>query len=373
MTRLGPGRTRATLAWLSGAIMAFALIGTCLALLRSDILPFRDAWPTAHGSRTPVSRLAPPQAASRPAGRPSFAAQPTTSAGGPTIGLPGVPTTGGALPIAGSGPLAATPGSSGTSGATGARLATAPQVTGSTPVSRAPGSLPSQPDAARPHAHHRAVLGARRRRRPRRRRHPADRRQPPRPDRPQRRRRRDPRRRRTPHRDRAPVRRRPGHPGRRRRARRPARRFGAHAADGRADARRPGPRRSQPGGAVSAHQGQADAAGRCDAAGRRLRARRRRRRAATTPAPDPARPAGRRDAAARSRAGAAGRRDAGARSRPPRRSTRRRSPIAPAPPADAAPAPDPRPPRRPTRRRSPIRRPRLRSTSRLPADAPAAP
>ena len=43
MTRLGPGRTRATLAWLSGAIMAFALIGTCLALLRSDILPFRDA------------------------------------------------------------------------------------------------------------------------------------------------------------------------------------------------------------------------------------------------------------------------------------------------------------------------------------------
>ena len=90
MTRLGPGRTRATLAWLSGAIMAFALIGACLALLRSDILPFRDAWPSAHGSRTPISQLAPPQPASQPAGRPSLAAQPTTIAGGPTIGLPGL-------------------------------------------------------------------------------------------------------------------------------------------------------------------------------------------------------------------------------------------------------------------------------------------
>ena len=68
MIRLGPGRTRATLAWLSGAITAFALIGTCLALLRSDILPFRDAWPSAQGSRTPVSQLAPPQPASQPAG-----------------------------------------------------------------------------------------------------------------------------------------------------------------------------------------------------------------------------------------------------------------------------------------------------------------
>jgi hypothetical protein len=49
MIRLGPGRTRATLAWLAGAITACALIGTCLALLRSDILPFREAWPTAQG------------------------------------------------------------------------------------------------------------------------------------------------------------------------------------------------------------------------------------------------------------------------------------------------------------------------------------
>src|SRR6186713_1532634 len=104
MIRLGPGRTRATLAWLSGAIMAFALIGTCLALLRSDILPFRDAWPSAQGSRTPVSQLAPPQAASQPAGRPSLAAQPTRIAGGPAITLPGVATAGGPVLITGSGP-----------------------------------------------------------------------------------------------------------------------------------------------------------------------------------------------------------------------------------------------------------------------------
>ena len=39
--------------------VACALIGTCLALLRSDILPFRDAWPSTQGTRTPVSELAP--------------------------------------------------------------------------------------------------------------------------------------------------------------------------------------------------------------------------------------------------------------------------------------------------------------------------
>ena len=114
MTRLGPGRTRATIAWLSGAIMACALIGTCLALLRSDILPFRDAWPNAQGSRTGVSQLAAPQAASRPVGRPSFAAQPTTIGGAPAIGFPGLPTATGPLSVAGSGPLAGTPGSGST-------------------------------------------------------------------------------------------------------------------------------------------------------------------------------------------------------------------------------------------------------------------
>ena len=151
MIRLGPGRTRATLAWLSGAIMAFALIGTCLALLRSDILPFRDAWPSAHGSRTPVSQLAPPQAASQPAGRPSLAAQPTTIAGGPTIGLPGLPTAAGPLTITGSGPLAATPGSSGSSGATGARRdRDAPGDRQHHGRLQAPGALPSNPTLPAP-------------------------------------------------------------------------------------------------------------------------------------------------------------------------------------------------------------------------------
>src|SRR5690349_12766492 len=60
MIRFGHGKTRVTLAWLAGAAMACAMIGTCLALLRSDVLPFRDAWPSNNGSRTPVSELAPP-------------------------------------------------------------------------------------------------------------------------------------------------------------------------------------------------------------------------------------------------------------------------------------------------------------------------
>ena len=51
MIRFGHGKTRVTLAWLSGAALACALIGTCLALLRSDVLPFRDAWPSFHGTR----------------------------------------------------------------------------------------------------------------------------------------------------------------------------------------------------------------------------------------------------------------------------------------------------------------------------------
>ena len=103
MIRFGHGKTRVTLAWLAGAALACALIGTCLALLRSDVLPFRDAWPSTHGTRTPVSQLAPPQAASQPGGRPSFAAQPTTIGGAPAIGLPGLsglPTGTGTGPLA---------------------------------------------------------------------------------------------------------------------------------------------------------------------------------------------------------------------------------------------------------------------------------
>ena len=72
MIRFGHGKTRVTVAWLAGAALACALIGTCLALLRSDVLPFRDAWPSAHGTPTPVSQLAPPPPASQPGGRPSF-------------------------------------------------------------------------------------------------------------------------------------------------------------------------------------------------------------------------------------------------------------------------------------------------------------
>src|SRR3954462_11579474 len=106
MIRFGHGKTRVTVAWLAGAALACALIGTCLALLRSDVLPFRDAWPSTHGTPTPVSELAPPQPASQPGGRPSFAAQPTTVGGVPVIGLPGVS----GLPAA-TGPVAPAPGS----------------------------------------------------------------------------------------------------------------------------------------------------------------------------------------------------------------------------------------------------------------------
>ena len=66
------------MAWLAGALVACALIGTCLALLRSDILPFRDAWPSTQGTPTPVSELAPPPAATQPAGNASLTQQPTS-------------------------------------------------------------------------------------------------------------------------------------------------------------------------------------------------------------------------------------------------------------------------------------------------------
>src|SRR6185312_8194532 len=116
MIRFGHGKTRVTLAWLAGAALACALIGTCLALLRSDVLPFRDAWPSTHGGPTPVSQLAPPQPASQPGGRPSFAAQPTTVGGAPVIALPGLPGASG-LP-AGTGPLVPATGASGPLGTT---------------------------------------------------------------------------------------------------------------------------------------------------------------------------------------------------------------------------------------------------------------
>ena len=164
MIRFGHGKTRVTVAWLAGAALACALIGTCLALLRSDILPFRDAWPSTHGTPTPVSQLAPPQAASQPAGSPSFAAQPTTVGGAPVIGLPGLPAATGPLaPATGSGPLgAALPGTSsspattqtttgnGSVGPQGTTLttfpATAPPAIPAIPAAPVPG--PTTPDVA---------------------------------------------------------------------------------------------------------------------------------------------------------------------------------------------------------------------------------
>ena len=62
MLPLGSGPTRATLAWLSGALMACALIATCLLVLRSDVLPFQGSWPSLHGSRAAITELAPPPA-----------------------------------------------------------------------------------------------------------------------------------------------------------------------------------------------------------------------------------------------------------------------------------------------------------------------
>ena len=62
MLPLGSGPTRATLAWLSGALMACALIATCLLVLRSDVLPFQGSWPSLHGSRAETTELAPPPA-----------------------------------------------------------------------------------------------------------------------------------------------------------------------------------------------------------------------------------------------------------------------------------------------------------------------
>src|SRR4051794_15148742 len=149
MIRFGHGKTRVTVAWLAGAALACALIGTCLALLRSDVLPFRDACPSTHGTRTPVSELAPPQPASQPGGRPSFAAQPTTVGGVPVIGLPGVsglPTAAGPLaPATGSGPLGVTlPGS-------GASPAPTQTTSGGTSVeTQQPTALPTFPATAAP-------------------------------------------------------------------------------------------------------------------------------------------------------------------------------------------------------------------------------
>ena len=159
MIRFGHGKTRVTVAWLAGAALACALIGTCLALLRSDVLPFRDAWPTTHGTRTPVSELAPPQPASQPGGRPSFAAQPVTIGGAPAIGLsglPGLPSATGPLTAGpGSGPLGATLPGTGTGTGTGTGSAPAPSQTttgastvgaqGTTPLPAFPATPPTVP------------------------------------------------------------------------------------------------------------------------------------------------------------------------------------------------------------------------------------
>ena len=148
MIRFGHGKTRVTVAWLAGAALACALIGTCLALLRSDVLPFRDPWPSTRGTSTPVSKLAPPQPASQPGGRPSFAAQPTTVGGVAAIGLPGLPglpaATGPLVPATGSGPLgAALPG-------TGSSPAPTQTTTGGTSVGPQGTDLPTFPATVPP-------------------------------------------------------------------------------------------------------------------------------------------------------------------------------------------------------------------------------
>jgi hypothetical protein len=100
--------------WLSGALVACALIGTCLALLRSDILPFNGAWPSSRSdTRTPATELATVPAVQPGPGRVS---SPTQPVGGPLASptaavplLPGAVPGAGTLPATIGGPLAGTP------------------------------------------------------------------------------------------------------------------------------------------------------------------------------------------------------------------------------------------------------------------------
>src|SRR5215211_8042247 len=105
MLPLGSGPTRATLAWLSGALMACALIATCLLVLRSDVLPFQGSWPSLHGSRAATTELAPPPAPVTGAGTGGVTALGPATPGTAIPGLPGVS----GLPIATPGPVASVP------------------------------------------------------------------------------------------------------------------------------------------------------------------------------------------------------------------------------------------------------------------------
>ena len=116
MLPLGTGPTRATLAWLSGALMACALIATCLLVLRSDVLPFQGSWPSLHGSPTQVTQLAPAPAPVSGAGTGGVSALGPTGRGAAIPALPGV----GGAPVTTPGPLATTVPGTGTSGTSGA-------------------------------------------------------------------------------------------------------------------------------------------------------------------------------------------------------------------------------------------------------------
>ena len=90
MLPLGSGPTRATLAWLSGALMACALIAACLLVLRSDVLPFQGSWPSLHGSRAPMTELAPAPARVTGAGRSGATPFDAVATGGAIAALPTV-------------------------------------------------------------------------------------------------------------------------------------------------------------------------------------------------------------------------------------------------------------------------------------------
>src|SRR6266545_6076909 len=139
MLPLGPGTTRATLAWLSGALMACALIATCLLVLRSDVLPFQGSWPSLRGARAAITELAPAPARVTGAGTGGVTALAPAASGGAIPALPGV----GGAPIATPGPVATTPGT-GTGGPSGEQTtggtvvgphsSTVPTTTGTTPA-----------------------------------------------------------------------------------------------------------------------------------------------------------------------------------------------------------------------------------------------
>src|SRR5215217_739856 len=130
MLPLGSGPTRATLAWLSGALMACGLIATCLLVLRSDVLPFQGSWPSLQGSRAGTTELAPPPARVTGAGTGGVTALIPATSGAAIPALPGV----GALPIATPGPVATGNGNGSTS---------TEQTTGTTVVGDGNSSVPS--------------------------------------------------------------------------------------------------------------------------------------------------------------------------------------------------------------------------------------